>query len=153
MGTHSHPARARQGLRQMLRVLGLGAALIVTASVLSTGRVEAQDPGRGAQAREDLVARLVGKKVRIDPATQRPRAIDVAEARELVTQIVAMIGGSADTLTEIQRPDGSAMASLEGHVGHVLIARPNEDGRTSIRCVTSADEAVDFLTEEELPVR
>jgi hypothetical protein len=150
MGTHREPPRARQRFRPLLRVLGLGTTLIVGTAILAPGVVDAQPEPR---VREDLVAKLVGKKVRMDPATRRPRAINIDEARELVIQLVAMTNGPSEPAAEVQRPDGSAMLSLAGHAGHVLVGRPNDDGTTSIRCVRSADEAVDFLAEEGLPDR
>jgi hypothetical protein len=153
MGTHRDPPRARQRFRPLLRVLGFGTALIVGPAILAPGVADARDAQPGPRVREDLVVKLVGKKVRIDPATQRPRAINIEEARELVIQLVAMTSGPSEPAAEVQRPDGSAMLSLAGHAGHVLVGRPNDDGTTSIRCVRSADEAVDFLTEEGLPDR
>jgi hypothetical protein len=31
--------------------------------------------------------------------------------------------------------------------GHVMIARPNEDGTSDVRCVSSIDEASEFLAQ------
>ena len=53
------------------------------------------------------------------------------------------------TGTEVALPSGGAMLSLSGHgVGHVLVSKPNDNGTASVRCVTSADEAVQFLADD-----
>lgn len=105
--------------------------------------------GQGTSpSRDELVAKLAGKKVRVDKTTGQLREITTEEAREFVDSIARMTA-LADAAPQF--PTGAIagrMASLGDHVGHVVIARPNADGTSVMRCVGSADEAVTFLAEE-----
>ena len=131
--------------RRWMKVVGIGGASLVMALALATG-LDAQGRGRN---RAELVAKLTGKPVRIDQATGRRRAITEQEAVALIDQVAAMTTPTAPA-SEAPLPGGGAMLSLSGHgIGHVLISRPNEDGTSSVRCVTSIDEAVDFLSGDE----
>lgn len=137
--------------RRWVKVVGIGGASLAMAMALATG-LDAQGRGR---SRAELVAKLTGKPVRIDQATGRRRAITEQEAVALIDQVAAMTTRTAPS-SEAPLPGGGAMLSLAGHgMGHVLVSRPNEDGTSSVRCVTSVDEAVDFLsgdTDGALPV-
>lgn len=128
----------------------LGAALAVGALAAATGTtVNAQS----ARVREDLVAKLAGKHVRIDQATGRARAITTEEARDLIATIArATDAPDASTLASVRTAAGH-MLRLGEHAGHIVVVRPNENGTLDMRCVGSADEAVTFLTEEELPLQ
>lgn len=126
--------------------LGLGGALLAFA-VLAAPGLSAQETGRG-RSREALVAKLTGKKVRVDAATGARRAITEQEAGALIDQIAVLTTPTASG-AEVALPKGGAMLSLSGHgAGHVLVAKPNDDGTSSVRCVTSADEAVEFLADD-----
>jgi hypothetical protein len=134
----------RATARRLFWIGGLGAAVAVGVVLWSTAGVDAQGRGR---SRQELVAKLTGKPVRIDAATGRPRPITEAEAGAFVDQVAALTEVTAITAAdEVPLPSGGAMVNLSGHgIGHVLVARPHDDGTSAIRCVTSADEAVDFL--------
>lgn len=126
--------------------LGLGGALLAVA-LLVPPALTAQESGRG-RSRDALVAKLTGKRVRVDNATGARRAISEQEAGALIDQIVVLTTPTA-TGPEAALPNGGAMLSLSGHgAGHVLVSKPNDDGTSSVRCVTSADEAVDFLADD-----
>jgi hypothetical protein len=154
MHAHEHTGGSRPGgtllsrgwrgarLRALAAAVGL---TIVTASTVAP--VEAQS----ARSREALVAKLTGKRVRMDAATRKPRAITADEARELLDQIAAVTEGTGAAPQPVSRPDGSLAMSLDGQTGHVLVGRPNEDGTMAVRCVTSVEEAVAFLSEEAWP--
>jgi hypothetical protein len=113
----------------------------------------AQAPQSAAASREDLVAKLAGKRVRVDAATKQLRAITADEARELIAVVAKATDMSqVAAQTPMVTPIGH-LAQLDDHAGHIVIGRPNEDGSVSLRCVASVDEAVSFLTEEGLPLQ
>jgi hypothetical protein len=101
-------------------------------------------------AREDLVAKLAGKKVRVDASTKQVRAITADEAREFIAAVTNATESAQ--VAKVSAPVGS-IARLDDHAGHIIVTRPNQDGSVSLRCVGSADEAVAFLVEEGLPLQ
>ena len=107
----------------------------------------AQGQGTG-RSREELVAKLAGKKVRVDKSTGQLREITTEEAQEFVDSIARMTALAEATPQLSPGATAGRMLSLGEHLGHVVIARPSADGASSLRCVGSADEAVAFLTEE-----
>jgi len=137
--------------RRALGTLGFGAALALVALVMAPGPVSAQDAASGPRVREDLVAKIAGKRIHKDRATGQVRAITVEEARDLIATITALTsrpaGEPAAAVT-----GGAEMMAIGDHAGHVVISRYNPDGSVSVRCVASADEAADFLAEEPLEV-
>jgi hypothetical protein len=125
----------------------LAAAVVATAGPAPLGAQER--PG----TREDLVAKIAGKRIHKDKATGEVRAITLNEARALISSIVAMTTRTGDAPEPVVRPDGARMIATGGHAGHVVVSRYNADGSVSVRCVASADEAADFLAEEPLEIR
>lgn len=126
--------------------LGVGGALLVVAA-FATPALTAQEAGRG-RSRDALVAKLTGKRVRVDAASGARRAITEQEAGALIDQI-AVLTTPTGTGAEVALSTGGAMLSLSGHgAGHVLVSKPNDDGTSAVRCVTSVDEAVDFLADD-----
>lgn len=139
-------------VRRALGALALGGMLAVVALVMSPVAAAAQDAAPGQRVREDLVAKVAGKKIHKDKATGQVRAITVEEARDLIASIVALTSRTSD-LPVVTRADGAGMMALDGHADHVVISRYNPDGSVSVRCIASADEAADFLAEEPLEVQ
>jgi hypothetical protein len=139
----------RAGGRPRPRHRWFTAVAAVAAFGLSATLALAQAPQ--TSDREDLVARLAGKKVRVDPATKKPRAITADEAREFIATVARATEG-ASIASRVTTPAGT-MVRLDDHIGHIIVTRPNEDGSVSVRCVGSADEAVAFLVEEGLPLQ
>ena len=103
-----------------------------------------------ATTREDLVAKLAGKRIRVDQSTGQLRAITEGEARDLITAVLQATDASQPEPQAAIRSAAGAMVRLGEHVGHIVVVRPGEDGQLAVRCVGSADEAVTFLAEEDL---
>ena len=126
----------------------LAGALVVAWAVGPWSPSEAvAQSAQAQQARPDLVAKLTGKKVKKNPVTGEVQALTAQEAQEIVSRLVAMTNRSTEGLAPVSTPNGVSLA-LEGRFMHVMIGRPNPDGTTSMRCVTSVDEGVAFLSEE-----
>lgn len=129
--------------RKRLRLVAFGAGLTVAMTMLWSGDagVNAQAPSRS----EDAAVRLAGRKVRIDKSTGKLRELSPQEARELVATLTQMT-----TRTEhvaAVTPGGSPLLEMHGF-DHVLVARPNEDGTSDVRCVGSVDDAVSFFAQQ-----
>src|SRR5690606_9662005 len=107
--------------------------------------VQAQAPGSQGRSRAENVQKLTGKKLRLDQAG-RPRAISEQEARETVLQLEAVLAGRRPSAPA--RGSG-AMMMVEpgGAANRTVVARPQEDGSFATWCVTTVDEAVDFLSD------
>ena len=143
MNIMSKASRPSSTLRRAAHVAAVAAALFAAGGLaLPATNVLAQ----GRQSQEDHVKKLTGKKLKVDPKTGRPRPVTEKEARETV-----------DQLNELLAPRGVAapvsagqvrMVDLGGAVNRAVIARPRADGTFETRCVTTLDEAVDFLSGE-----
>lgn len=142
------PARRLGRALRMAFIAGAIAAAALATATSSTAAAQA-----GPQGREDLVAKIAGKKIHLDKATGKVREITVDEARELIASIVAMTNRSGEGLQTVVRADGAQMVAMDGHFGHVVITRYNPDGSMSLRCVATADEAASFLAEEPLEIQ
>ena len=131
--------------RWWVRALGVGGSLLAVA-VLTTAPADAQS---GRRSRQELVTKLTGKPVKVDEQTRSRRAITQPEAEDLVDRIAALTAPSTPASAPVALPTGGTMLRLSDHgAGHVLVSRPNDDGTSDVRCVTSPDEAVDFLAGE-----
>jgi len=131
--------------RWWVRALGVGGSLLAVAA-LTTAPADAQS---GRRSRQELVTKLTGKPVKVDEQTRSRRAITQPEAEDLVDRIAALTAPSTPASAPVALPTGGTMLRLSDHgAGHVLVSRPNDDGTSDVRCVTSPDEAVDFLAGE-----
>jgi len=92
---------------------------------------------------------IATKEIIFDQASQTLRKPTTAETAELVAQISSLTNRSTEGLTARQLPNGTKQITLEGRFGGVVLGRARADGTTEIRCVTSMEEAVDFLGLEE----
>jgi len=142
-----------RGFGQVIRAILLGGVLAAAVIAMSAPVALAQGAQTGPRSREDLVAKITGKKIRMDKATGAVRAITAEEARELIDSIVAATDRAGAGLEPVVGPNGVQMIDIEGHFGHVVISRYNPDGSISLRCVATADEAAEFLAEEPLDIR
>ncbi len=138
---------------QVIRAILLGGVLAAAAVAVSSPAALAQGTQTGPRSREDLVAKITGKKIRMDKTTGTVRAITADEARELIDGIIAATDRTGAGLEPVVGPDGVQMIDFEGHFGHVVVSRYNPDGSIALRCVSTAEEAADFLAEEPLDIR
>jgi hypothetical protein len=85
-----------------------------------------------------------------DAATKSVRKPTDAETQVLVDHIVSMTNRSTEGLTVTQRANGTRTMNLQGRFAGVVLGRALADGTTEVRCVTTMDEAVEFLGLEEV---
>lgn len=136
------------------RVAGACLLVVTFAGAVATPAVHAQG---GRRSRQELVSSLEGRPVIVDRTTQARRPMSTAEAAAFVDRITILTAPAANTAGAQALARGGSMLRVSEHgPGHVVVSRPNADGSVSARCVTSVDEAVDFLTgalDEAQPVQ
>jgi hypothetical protein len=114
--------------------------------ILGLSRNSSQASQGKSQAKKKYVAT---KEIIRDQATGQLRIPTPQETQELVDQVSAFTDRSAEGLSEQQTAQGGTKISLEGGFSGVALGRANADGTTEVRCVTSMEEAAEFLGLEE----
>jgi hypothetical protein len=122
------------------RIAMLGIGLAAAISMPAGRRVSAQQ----TNSAEDASVTLAGRKIRIDKNTGKLRDLSPQEARELVATLTAMTSRLEQPIADA--PGGWSLDQLQGF-DHVLVGRPNDDGSVEVRCVSSLEEAVSFLSQ------
>jgi hypothetical protein len=122
--------------RAALLGICLAAAMLMFSS---DARVSAQN-----STQEDTVVKLAGKKLRVDK-NGRLRPISAAEARQMVSTLTAMTERAE--VSRATTPSGGEIVQMSGF-DHVVVGRPNGDGTTDVRCVSSVDEAIAFFGQQ-----
>ena len=146
-------AKAREGRERRSTATRIVGVAVVAIAVVGLG------PSRGLMASQDATSNAKGKKyvatrdITVDKATGTLRKPTAAETQELVDTLTAMLKATTEAATPVTLPSGVMEVSLEGHPAPVMLARPNADGTTEIRCVTTFQEALDFLGLVEEPVQ
>jgi len=99
----------------------------------------------------DSTAADAAQKAAVDPATGRLRGITPEEARALIDSVSRELSQSDDGLTIVYHPNGMLSIDLEDRFQSSTLVRLEADGTLRARCVTSVEEARQFL-EGKLPV-
>jgi hypothetical protein len=94
---------------------------------------------------------IATQEIIFDQTTRTLRKPTTEETSDLVAQISSLTNHSTEGLTARQLPNGTKQITLEGRFGGVALGRARSDGTTEIRCVTTMEEAIDFLGLEEVP--
>jgi hypothetical protein len=89
------------------------------------------------------------REIIFDKASGTLRLPTAEETQALADQISTLTNRSTDALTTRTSPSGARMMGLEGRFGGVVLGRALADGTTEVRCVTTLEEAVEFLGLEE----
>lgn len=85
------------------------------------------------------------REITIDKQTGKARLPNAAELAEIVSSLSSMLDRPTDNLQVKALKNGGEMVELNGAFAPVAIARPRADGSMEVRCVTSMEEAADFL--------
>lgn len=128
-------------LRVRALLLGVMAcALLPSASTL----VAAQQSGKTEPEHYTNVP-FAGQSVAVDPQTGKLRPPTPEEARQLGTALKKYLNRSSQGLTVKTHPNGTQSVDLQGRFQSVSLAKVNADGSASEKCVTSMQEAEQFL--------
>ena len=84
-------------------------------------------------------------QITVDQQTGVLRVPTEPETQELVDRLIALTNRSTEGLQTTALPSGAVAVNLEGRYESVMLVRPNADGTSEVRCVTSFEEAADFL--------
>ena len=120
-------------------------SLFLLATATAFAQNAATDPVPESQVSE------AAQKAAVDPATGRLRGITPEEARALLESVSRELSHSDAGLTLVYHPNGMISIDLEDRFQSAALVRIDPDGTLRARCVTSVEEARQFL-EGRLPV-
>ena len=118
------------------RLVVAGALGITLATVWTPTASAQQNPAR---------TNVATREITVDTQTGALRLPTAQETQELVDRLAALTNQSTEDLQVTALPNGAAAVNLDGRFAPVMLARPNADGTSEVRCVTSFDEAAEFL--------
>ena len=133
----------RAAMRFMGRTVAFGMAVTAIA-VFSMAQSEARaaQQGRAGAGNKKYVATL---EITVDKKSGKLRKPTAAETETLVATLTALTSRSTEGLKQVAVPRGGTLINLEGRFAPVMLSRPNPDGTSEVKCVTSFEEAADFL--------
>ena len=114
--------------------------IVLSAATAAFAQSAGIDQGSSAQTVADA------QKVAIDPATGRLRGITAEEARALIASVSRELSQSDEGLTIVYHPDGMVSIDLEDRFQSAVLVRVEADGTLRAQCVTTVEEAEQFLT-------
>jgi hypothetical protein len=80
-----------------------------------------------------------------DETTGKLRKPTPQETEELVRTLKKMTNRSSEGMSEERLSNGAVRVNIAGSFAPVMLAKPNADGTTETRCVTTFEEAAAFL--------
>ena len=125
--------------------LGLLAGSMAAATMGEAASTRRFQPQKEAPAVAETRAWRGNRAITVDAKTGVIRKPTADEARALVSSLRTMLNRSTEGLVATNRADGVRQVSLQGRFSNVVLARPRADGTMETRCVSSFDEATDFL--------
>jgi hypothetical protein len=87
---------------------------------------------------------IATRDITIDKQTGQLRRPTAEETEALVGQLTAMTNQSTEGLQETSLTNGVRL-DLQDRFQSIILARPNADGTSELRCVTTFEEAAEFL--------
>jgi hypothetical protein len=118
--------------------LVVGALSLALVTVWSPAATAQQNPGR-------VKKYTATRAITIDDQSGALRLPTAQETQTLVERLMTLTNRSTDGLQTTSLPNGAAAVNLDGRFAPVMLARPNPDGTSEVRCVTSFEEAAEFL--------
>jgi hypothetical protein len=145
-----HPPRGARGALVAVAValsLGAGVASAAQSADKSAQRAEkakkaiAAAKANPADTRDYVAERSIIK----DAATGLLRPPTSEETRKLVEELKVMLSPATSDMQAAPVAGGGTRIGAQGRFTEVIIARPTADGRMETRCVSSMEEAAEFL--------
>ena len=125
-------------------VIHRAAALLVALAVATAAQTAFSQPPQ-SNGKKYVATKPIVK----DQATGQVRMPTDSEVQFMVAQISTLTNKSTDGLQVNTSANGTKSMKLDNHFSTVLLGRANADGTTELRCVTSLEEAVEFLGLQE----
>jgi len=119
------------------RFASIAACALAIATMASPLALAQQRQGNGKKY-------VATRDITVDKQTGQLRRPTVEETEALVAQLTVMTNQSTEGLREVSGANG-VFVGLEDRFQSVVVARPNADGTSELRCVTTFDEAAEFL--------
>lgn len=124
-------------------VLALGLGVVLTqASRQGQGRLKTP---KAAPRPANTKTYVATREITVDKQTGQARKPTAEETKQLVDELLVMTNRSTEGLTAKTLADGTKQVTLEGRFGTITLARPRADGSMEIKCVSTFDDAAEFL--------
>jgi len=116
------------------------------AAALSLALVSAWSQPASAQDNQRRSKKYVATRpLTVDTQTGTLRLPTPQETQELVDSLIEMTNRSTEGLQVRTLANGTKTVDIDGRFQSVMLARPNDDGIWEMKCVTTFDEATEFL--------
>jgi hypothetical protein len=119
-------------------------ARLVVAAALGLALVNLWSPAASAQQGRNKKY-IATRAITVDQQTGALRLPTAQETQELVDRLIALTNRSTDGLQTQALQGGGRFVDLDSRFESVMLVRPNADGTSEVRCVTSFEEAAEFL--------
>lgn len=103
-------------------------------------------PATSAQQTQQPKKKYVATRaITIDAQTGALRIPNAEETQKLVDSLAALTNRSTEGLQATTLANGTKAVNLLDRFQSVILVRPNADGTSETKCVTTFEEAADFL--------
>jgi len=144
----------RPGKLRIIALLAIAVALAGISTIVLSQDKNSKRLKTPRPAPSTAKSYVATREIIFDQATQTLRKPTTEETSALVAQVSSLTNRSTEGLTARQLPNGTKQITLEGRFGGVALGRARADGTTEVRCVTTMEEAIDFLGLQEVnPIR
>ena len=142
----------KKGLKGLLRLLPLFAlSAILIGSIIAGTRVFSESPKaliampNAVPTPQKIKKYIATRDITVDKQTGKIRKPTDQELTDLVSSLNEMLAQPTGDLPTRTLPNGGQVIELDGAYAPVAIARPRADGSMEVKCVTSMEEAAEFL--------
>ena len=119
------------------RFASIAALTLAMTALVSSSALAQQRQGNGKKY-------VATRDITVDKQTGQLRKPTAEETEALVAQLTAMTNQSSEGLQQISATNG-VFVDLQGRFHSTVLARPHPDGTSELRCVTTFEEAAEFL--------
>lgn len=149
MKNHNKTRAPRSRTKTFMGILAAMAVLsIAVGAILASQSARAQQRSALLETQtddQDTTIQYANQKITIDAATGQLRKPTVEEARALVETLTGLTNRSSKGLKVKTAANGMSKVDLRNRFQAVVVAKPNSDGTTETKCVTTMQEATEFL--------
>ena len=124
------------------RAVAIGIAVAIAVFSIAQPIAMATQQSRASAGKKKYVATL---EITVDKKSGKLRKPTASETEELVATLTRLTSRSTEGLKQVALPGGGTAVNLDGRFAPVILSKPNPDGTSEVKCVTSFEEAADFL--------
>ena len=119
------------------RFASIAALTLALTALVSPAALAQQRQGNGKKY-------IATRDITVDKQTGQLRKPTAEETEALVAQLTAMTNQSTEGLEQTSATNG-VFVDLQERFQSTILARPNPDGTSELRCVATFEEAAEFL--------